>query len=342
MSRQSMLVATTVSLLALSPLGASAQDIPEMTLRLADTYPTTHAISIDGSQYWASRVEELSGGKIKVEYFPAGQLGKAADMLSLLQNGVANVAYVAPGYITEKMPLSDVAMLPGLFTDTCKGSQAYVELAKDGPINDVDYVPNGIKILFASAMPAYQMYSARHPFNGLEDLRGMKIRTSGGASNLVVEALGGIPVSLPGGDVYEGLERGTLDFNMGPHSSSKGYSLFDVIEHATVGFAFTTFIVPYSVSTEEWNGYPEAVRDILTQAGDETTAHLCAALEAANTEAIDEMGELGIDLYTASDADLEEFSKISGGIAAAWAEGIDARGLPGTEALDAFKAHLAE
>jgi hypothetical protein len=46
-------------------------------------------------------------------HYPAQQLGKATDMLKLTQTGVADIGYVAPAYASDKMPVSEVAILPG-------------------------------------------------------------------------------------------------------------------------------------------------------------------------------------------------------------------------------------
>jgi TRAP-type C4-dicarboxylate transport system substrate-binding protein len=71
----------------------------------------------------------LSGGAVEFEYYPGEQLGKANDILSLTQTGVIDVGYVATSYISEKLPLSSVAELPGSVKTACEGTRAYWALA---------------------------------------------------------------------------------------------------------------------------------------------------------------------------------------------------------------------
>ena len=58
-------------------------------------------------------VKKRTNGAVSFEHYRPQQLGKAADMLKLAQTGVADIGYVAPAYVTDKMPVSEVAMLPG-------------------------------------------------------------------------------------------------------------------------------------------------------------------------------------------------------------------------------------
>ncbi|WP_160382380.1 TRAP transporter substrate-binding protein [Pseudooceanicola pacificus] len=321
---------------------ATAQDYDPITLKLADSFPTTHVISEEGAQYFMDQVKTLSDGKITIEYFPASQLGKAGDFLTLLQTGLVDIAYVPPAYVSEKMPLSDVGSLPGLFSDVCAGSRAYRELATEGPVAQNDFQDQGIRPLFATPLPPYQISGPDVPVNSLDDLKGRKIRSTGAATNLVVEALGGVPVNIPGAETYEALDRGTIDFNLGPYSSYKGYDLYDQTNFGTVGFGFANIIITYSVSQETLDNLPEAARAVLTEAGTATSDHLCSALETENDTAIKEMTDLGAKFYKATPESLADFAEKAKTIQQKWAEGLDGRGFKGTETLEAMKAALSE
>ncbi|MFC4670894.1 TRAP transporter substrate-binding protein DctP [Seohaeicola nanhaiensis] len=325
----------------LNPLLASAQDYDPVTLKLADSFPTTHVISVEGAQFFIDEVKKRSDGKISIEYFPASQLGKAGDFLALLQSGLVDIAYVPPAYVSEKMPLSDVGSLPGLFSDVCAGSRAFTKLAASGPVAENDFEGQGIKSLFATPLPPYQISGPKVPIKSLDDLEGRKIRSTGAATNLVVEALGGVPVNISGAETYEALDRGTIDFNLGPYSSYKGYDLYDQTKYGTVGFGFANIIVTYSISAETWGNLPEAAQTVLSEAGAATAEHLCGALESENDKAIQEMTDLGSEFYRATPEDLAKFAETAKTLQTNWAKALDARSFKGTETLEAMKAALA-
>src|SRR5690606_339447 len=82
-------------------------------LRVADSFPTTHWVSEKVTKYMMARMEELfPGGEVKFQYYPSEQLGKSKDMLALASAGVTDIAYVAPAFVSDKMPLSVVGELP--------------------------------------------------------------------------------------------------------------------------------------------------------------------------------------------------------------------------------------
>ncbi len=96
----------------------------KLVLRVADQLPQGHFLSKYGVKPWMEYVTNATNGEVQFEYYPAEQLGKAKDMLSIVQTGVADAAIVAPAYITDKMPLSAGLELPGLFGTSCQGSHA--------------------------------------------------------------------------------------------------------------------------------------------------------------------------------------------------------------------------
>jgi hypothetical protein len=85
-------------------------------------------------------------------------MGKAKDFLSLVQSGVIDIAYVAPGFVSDKMPLSVVSELPLEFSGSCQGTMAYWNLAKPGGLLDKkEFAPNGVRLLFTIVLPPYQI-----------------------------------------------------------------------------------------------------------------------------------------------------------------------------------------
>src|SRR3546814_10459183 len=75
-----------------------------ITLRVADSFPTGHYIPDALTKPFMEEVERKTNNAVKFEYYPGQQLGKAKDMLSLTRSGVADIAYVAPSFDSDKMP----------------------------------------------------------------------------------------------------------------------------------------------------------------------------------------------------------------------------------------------
>ena len=136
----------------------SAQTIK---IKIANSFPISHYIP----EYIVKPVMERFKAKglgVEFEYYPAEQMGKSKDMLALAQSGVVDIAYVAPAFVTDKMPLSVVAELPLNFTGSCKGTLAYWNLAKPGGlISKKEFEPNGVRLLFMLVLPPYQLVTKK-------------------------------------------------------------------------------------------------------------------------------------------------------------------------------------
>ena len=94
-------------------------------LRVADSFPADHYLARLVLKPWMDEVSRRTNGAVVFTRYPNQQLGKAADLLRLTQAGVVDIGYVAPSYVSDKMPVSEVAQVPGQFDAVCPGTMAY-------------------------------------------------------------------------------------------------------------------------------------------------------------------------------------------------------------------------
>ena len=104
--------------------GAAAQ--APIEIKIADSFPVGHYLPKYITTPMMEKLKANPAAKgIEFEYYPAEQMGKAKDFLSLVQSGVIDIAYVAPGFVSDKMPLSVVSELPLDFSGSCQATMAY-------------------------------------------------------------------------------------------------------------------------------------------------------------------------------------------------------------------------
>src|ERR1700754_565047 len=151
----------------------AAQAADPVRLRVADSFPKGHFLVKLILEPWMADVTKRTNGAVTFEHYPAQQLGKAADMLKLTQAGVADIGYIAPAYVSDKMPVSEVAMLPGAFEHSCQGTLAYSKLAKSGVVAEQDYTANNIHLLLAVSLPQYRIFTVKNPVKDTADVTGL-------------------------------------------------------------------------------------------------------------------------------------------------------------------------
>ncbi|MDR6267741.1 TRAP transporter substrate-binding protein DctP [Roseobacter sp. N2S] len=312
---------------------AFAQDI---TLRVADSLPVGHYIAENLLMPFLEDVKKTTGEGVGFEYFPAQQLGKAKDMLSLTQTGVTDIGYIGASYLADKLPLSSVAQLPGTFNSACEGTMAYWEIAKPGGVLDkAEYAPEGVRALMALALPPYQLFSAKE-LTGVESIKGQKIRTSGGSQALAMTKLGGVPVQMSAPEAREALSRGTVDAIVFPYGSIQPYDLAPHLKTATEGLNLGSFVASYMISQSKYDSLSPEAQQALTEAGERATQHACAVIDGMVDVDKQKIAEQGVQFVTLPEADVAEISALLDSVGSEWTADMDGRNKPGTEVMKAF------
>ena len=312
-------------------------------LRVADALPVGHYISEYAAKFWMQEVTSRTNGSVQFEYYPAEQLGKAKDMLSLAQSGVADIAYVATSYISDKLPLSSVAELPGSFSTSCEGTLAYWKLAiGDGIIAKRDFEPNGVRVLFALSLPPYQLLTAKRKFDSISSAKGLKIRIPGGAAlDAMVGALKAVPVRISSPELHESLSRGTIDGLLFPYGSSITYDLVSLLKYSTIGENFGSAVIVYLISDARWKKLTPDTQRAMTEAGEAATRRGCSMMDKdVDSDAV-KLRKGGLELLALQPTMRAELAKINAAVSQEWAESLDKRGKPGSEVLKAYRAGLA-
>jgi TRAP-type C4-dicarboxylate transport system substrate-binding protein len=308
-----------------------------ITLKLADSLPATHYISVEAAQYFMDRATELSGEKIKFEYYPAQQLGKTKDLLRLTQSGVTDIGYLPVGSMPDQLPLSGVGGLPGLYNSACQGSYGISELTREGFLAEAEYKPAGVRVLFGIALVPYKALTSEKKIDSLDDISGVKLRTSSSAQDETVRALGGVPVRIPAPELYQAMTRGTVDGFLLPFASAKSYDLHttETTKYAFTGISFGSATAVWTISESKWNQLPADVQKALLEAGQQAEKHFCEYLDAGEANFRKLIEEGGVEVSSVSGAAVTDWQNKFAGIKADWAGKLDAAGKPGSKTLEA-------
>ena len=185
---------------------ASAQEI----LRLTTHTPAQAFITKDILDVWAERVTGETGGTLEVQVFPAGTLGRdASTHLDMVKDGVADLAFIVPGYTPGALTEATVIELPNLIPSATIGSMAATRMVEEGlwPGQGME----NIKILgMFTTSPI--LLATREKVETLEDVKGMNLQGAGPVLLATIEAIGATPVGgITVTKIAESLNRGLLD-----------------------------------------------------------------------------------------------------------------------------------
>jgi TRAP-type C4-dicarboxylate transport system substrate-binding protein len=327
------------ALLALSLSVVTPADALEV--KIADSFPAGHYMVRLVLQPWMDEVTRRTNGAVTFDYFPNQQIGKAADMLRLTQSGVVDMAYIAPAYISDKLPLSEVATLPESFRSSCQGTRAYWKSAREGLLLKNEYEPNKIRLMLAVTLPPELVFSVKRKIEKLTDFQGMKLRSAGGAQDLMLRALGAVPVRMSAPDAYESLSRGTMDGLIFTMESMRSYGVDKLVKHSTETVTFGSFLFAYSMNLAAWKRLPEEVRKAMDEASEATVAKACADIEEEQPPVHKKLEDVGISFDPIPDDAAASIKAKLAGVAKDWAAALDARGKPASAVLQEYETLLA-
>jgi TRAP-type mannitol/chloroaromatic compound transport system substrate-binding protein len=189
--------------------------------RVASSFPKTLDTLYGAAEVFAKKVSELSGGKFTISAHPAGELMPPFGVVDGVQQGTVEMAHTAPYYFFGKDETFalDCAIPFGL---NSRQMTAWMHEGNGMKLMREFYAAYNI-INFPGGNTGAQMGGwYRKEIKSVADLKGLKFRV-GGFAGKVAERLGVVPQNIPGGEIYQALEKGTIDAAewVGPYDDQK-------------------------------------------------------------------------------------------------------------------------
>ncbi|MGB2200629.1 MAG: TRAP transporter substrate-binding protein DctP [Pseudooceanicola atlanticus] len=176
---------------------------------------------------FAAAVEERTEGRVKIEVTYAGGLGAGNELLTLAGRGAIDMAAVVPGYYSDQLLFWRVFQTPFVFDTPREAMEKAGAVDEQFESFQEELSKFGVKYLFHQPLGAYYLTGPDENCTTVEALEGKKIRSFGADIPKAHEAIGAVPVSVGVGDVYEALQRGSLDYSFLNRGNVLAYRLFE-------------------------------------------------------------------------------------------------------------------
>tara|TARA_B100000378_G_scaffold219393_1_gene182701 strand:- start:67 stop:1095 length:1029 start_codon:yes stop_codon:yes gene_type:complete len=188
---------------------ASAED-PSGTWRWAHFSAEAWGSS-QADKLFAEELKKLTDGKLDTRFYWAGAMGSGTELLELTANNAVDVGSFVPSYFPGQMPLmSLVNSIPLTFTDPVVAMEVQQKLAMDNPYFQEELKKNKVYPIVFHGLAPYRLQCTT-PVRKIEDIKGLRVRTFGEWPPKMFEQLGAVPVNIGMVEVYEALQRGSLD-----------------------------------------------------------------------------------------------------------------------------------
>jgi tripartite ATP-independent transporter DctP family solute receptor len=199
--------------------------------------------SHDAWEFFKKTLEEKSGGKFKVDLYPAGQLGEERELIEQVKMGSVDLVTVNSAPLSLHFPKFDLFVLPYLFRD-----EPQLQRFADGPVGqklaeDFQQATN-IKLLAYWANGVRHMFLPKKAINTPDDFKGVKVRVMNNEVYIgLFNALGAMPTPMAYGEVYTALSTGVID---AAENDTAGYLAMKFYEPAKY-FSMTSHVVAVKI-----------------------------------------------------------------------------------------------
>jgi TRAP-type C4-dicarboxylate transport system substrate-binding protein len=248
-----------IALAATGLLQATGPAAAQERLLLTSLSPAGSPNSVFFNQ-WAARVNEGSQGTLKVEVRDGATLANFGNSYDRTMSDVVQIGWVQHAFVAGRFPLSEVSNLPFIADDNVRCSAALWRLYRSGAV-DAEY--QGVKPIWFGCLSQTGMHFAK-PLRSNEELKGSKLRVAGKVPSQLVERMGGTPISMAAENMYESLQRGTIDGAVTSWAAFEPYKLNEVAFYhleVPVGSAPSMFFMAQA----KFDALPAAARKALDE-----------------------------------------------------------------------------
>ena len=310
----SLATAALIALTFAAPAPTQAQD-KTVTLKLSSWVPPAHPLK-PSLQAWAADIEKASGGTIKSILFPSEQLGKAMDHYDMARDGIADFAYVNPGYQPGRFPIIAAGDLPFLVANATTGSAAFDEWYRPYAATEM----KDVHYCFAFLLDPGTFHSRNKRIVVPTDLKGMKVRPADGTIGAMVTMLGGTNVQASAPEAREVLDRGVADAITFPWRSLILFGIDKVTKHhMDLPLYSNTFV--WVMNKAKYEAMSPAQKQVIdqhcTSEWAEKVATPWANWEHSGRELIAK--EPGQDIYKLTPDQIAEWRKVGDQLRQRWA-----------------------
>ncbi len=321
---------------------ACAAGAADVTLRLHQFLPPQATIPAKAIAPWAKKVEQESGGRIKIQLFPAMQLGgKPSDLYDQAKDGVVDIVWTVLGYTPGRFPKTEAFELPFMTGNAEAGSrafQAYVEQNAMDEFKDVHPI--------AVHIHGPGLFHSREPITKLEDLKGMKVRGGSRVVNIMLEQLGAEPVGLPVPAVGEALSKGVIQATTIPWEVVPAVKVQQIVKNHTAfagdqGLYTQTFVL--AMNKASYDKLPPDLKKVIDDnSGMATAAMFGRAMDEGDKVGLAAAKAAGNRIITLDAEQTARWKQAAEGTRAIWFKEVADRGLDGKKLAAEAEAAIQE
>ena len=320
----------------------TAAPAQEVTLKMHQFLPPQASAPTKVLMPWAERIEAASDGRIKIDHYPAMQLGgKPPELASQVVDGVADIVWTVAGYTPGRFPQAEVFELPFMMTNAEDTSRAFWEYA-EANMMDSDFAD--MKIL-GVWVHGPGLFHSRKPIEQLSDLNGMKVRGPTRIITGMLGELGATPVGMPVPALPEALSKGVIDAAVVPWEVTQALKIAELVDYHTAfgdEALYTTAFI-FAMNKQKFDSLPDDLKAVIdANSGADFSATGGRMMAEADGPALQIAVDRGNTIFDVPPEQVAEWKAAAANVEANWIVEMNDKGFDGQALVDQARALIAK
>jgi len=256
---------------------------------LVTTWPKNYPGLGMAPERFSTLVEEMSQGQLKVKVYGAGELVPAMGVFDAVSSGSVEMGHSGAYYWKGKVPAAQFfAGVP--FGFTADEINAWVYRGGGLELWEELYKPFNMKPLPGGNTGTQMFGWFNKEINSLDDIKGLKMRFPGFGGEVFKRA-GGVPVNIPGGELYTAMQTGTIDAVewVGPYNDL-AFGFQQVAKYYYYpGWHEPGSMLEFTINIEAWDSLPSHLQSIVSTAAKAVNQDLLNEYNASNNRALQDL-----------------------------------------------------
>ena len=247
---------------------------------------------LEMEQKFARAIEKRTNGRVKIDITFAGGLGKGNETMTLAGRGAIDIAAAPPSYYGDQLLFWKAFQVPFIFTTPKQAMMVLAKSLEEFPVYQQEMDKMNVIWLFQQPLGIYFLTGPGADCDNLAGLKGKKIRSFGKDVPKAHNAIGAVPVNVRPVEVYEALQRGTIDYSFLNAGNIQQYKLYEPGKYSCGPImAITGHNIVIGKNT--WNKLPKDIQEIFLDQGKKTHAEYLAWLTDFEASAVENIKQAG-------------------------------------------------
>lgn len=299
--------------------------------KMTSTFPARHTLNRNLAEF-AKKLGEDTNGAVKITFYES-TLGAPTDQWDMVKSNAIQIAYLGEAYSPGRMPIISLFNMPFEIPNMSACQELSNNWLKAGYLKELT---DNFKVLYFIPTFLQSPFMRNKKVTSLGDLKGLKLRSVSGIQGQAITALGATGVSMPGGEVYMGLQTGVIDGTITGIDNFIDRKFYEPCKYAMqfpiYGGAFVV-----AMNKETWNGLPKDLQTLIEKLAQDISNSALKTLVGEEDGFWETARKNKVEVYNISPEEQVRWKNGTAGVADKYVQEWAVKGYPVKEALDMMR-----